>query len=171
MSALIESAVFYLIAGIVLLSALGVVMSKNMVHSAVFLVLSFLGVAACFFELQAGFLGMIQILVYGGAVSVLIIFAIMLVMNEKADTTNPMIDSRISQVISLGLGLAICAVLAYSVKSSTLVPSQAPPLADPIEALARLMLGDYVIAFELAAVLLLVAVTGAIILAKGEEEA
>lgn len=171
----IEAAVFYLVAAVIVISGLGVVISKNIVHSALLLVLAFLGIAACFFELQAGFLALMQILIYGGAVSVLLVFAIMLVMQERTEATNPPIGSRVAGGISLLLGLALLgglgAAIAYSgLPAGGLNAASGAPV-DTVAALAQMMLGDYVLAFELAAILLLVAVAGAIVLARGEDGA
>lgn len=170
-NALIEPAVFYAIAALVILSALGVVISRNIIHSALLLVVSFVGIAMCFFELQAGFLGLMQILIYGGAVSVLLIFAVMLVMQERTDATNPPLTRTAPLVISVVIGLSLLGGLMAAILSSHLPPAgMLEPIPDAVAALAGLMLGDYVLAFELAAILLLVAVAGAIVLARGEEE-
>ncbi|MGS0764539.1 NADH-quinone oxidoreductase subunit J family protein [Syntrophomonas curvata] len=160
--------VFIVTALITVTAAAGVVGFKNIVHSALSLVLSFLGVAAIYFQLEAGFLGLVQILVYAGAISVLIIFAIMLVMDKDADETNLSHAKKkywgglIALLVTLGLGAAI--------GSSTWPESLGSLPEDGVGALARLLLGDYAIAFEVAAILLLVAVVGAIILAKGADE-
>jgi NADH-quinone oxidoreductase subunit J len=160
--------VFIVTALITVTAAVGVVGFKNIVHSALSLVLSFLGVAALYFQLQAGFLGLVQILVYAGAVSVLIIFAIMLVMDKDPDESNRSHAKQkywgglIALLVTLGLGAAI---------GSTIWPQSSGSLPeDSVGALATLLLGDYVVAFEVAALLLLVAVVGAIILAKGAGE-
>ncbi|MGI6430531.1 MAG: NADH-quinone oxidoreductase subunit J [Syntrophomonadaceae bacterium] len=80
--------VFMILGLITLLGALGVVAFKNIVHAALALVVSFLGVAGLYFQLQAEFLGLVQVMVYAGAISVLVIFAIMLVMDRDPETTN-----------------------------------------------------------------------------------
>jgi len=160
--------VFIITAFITVVAAMGVVGFKNIVHSALSLVLSFLGVAAIYFQLEAGFLGLVQILVYAGAISVLIIFAIMLVMDKDANETNLSYATQkywgglVALLITLGLGAAI--------GSSSWLVSRGSVPGDTVGALAGLLLGDYVVAFEIAAILLLVAVIGAIILAKGAGE-
>ncbi len=168
-NAISEAAVFYIVAAVIIISALGVVFSRNIIHSALLLVMSFLGIAACFFELQAGFLGLMQILIYGGAVSVLIVFAVMLVMQERTEKTNAAIASRSVSTVSALLCLALFVVLGCCVAPARLLTSSSIPVPDAVAALAGLMLGDYVLAFELAAILLLVAVAGAILLARGED--
>ncbi|MGI5911589.1 MAG: NADH-quinone oxidoreductase subunit J [Syntrophomonadaceae bacterium] len=161
----LSDVVFIVIALITIVAALGVVGLKNIVHSALSLVLSFLGVAAIYFQLEAGFLGLVQILVYAGAISVLVIFAIMLVMDKDPNETNPSHHRQkyyggfIAFLVTLGLGTAIY---------NTIWPVSLTSLPeDGVGELAQLLMGDYVVAFEVAAILLLVAVVGAIILAKG----
>ncbi len=161
--------VFLAIGGVSILGALGVVLFRNIVHSALSLVLTFLGVAAIYFQLNAGFLGVIQILVYAGAISVLIIFAVMLLMDKEVERTNlptPRIKAWFAGLSITGMLLiAIIAAVGFSDW-----PKAALQGADnSVGLLAELMLGDYVMAFEAAAILLLVAVIGAIILAKGAE--
>lgn len=161
---------FVLIAGITIVAALGVVTFKNIVHSALFLVLTFLGVAGIYFHLNAGFVGVVQILVYAGAISVLIIFAIMLVMDKdvkKTNLPNPSMGSRLAGGYII---LLLTVVLGAAVWFSTFPISAQLPPKDEVGFLANLMLGKYVVPFEAAAVLLLVAVVGAIILAKGAED-
>lgn len=163
-------AVFIAIGGFTLLAALGVVLFRNIVYSAFSLVLTFLGVAALYFQLEAGFLGAIQILVYAGAISVLIIFAVMLVMNKPAWKTNvpsPRTKAAFTGgTITAMLGTALIAAIGFTKWPEAALTST----NDSVGMLAELMMGDYVIAFEAAAVLLLVAVIGAIILAKGVED-
>ncbi|PKM75939.1 MAG: hypothetical protein CVU90_15080 [Firmicutes bacterium HGW-Firmicutes-15] len=171
MSITINDGVFIIISGLTIVSALGVVFSRNIIHSALFLVLAFLGVAGIFFELGAGFLGLVQILVYAGAISVLIIFAIMLVMNVEAEKTNLPNPSLKTHLWGACLALLLIITLGTSIWRSELFQVLGPPaVSDAVGLLAELMLGNYVVAFEVAAVLLLLAVVGAIILARGVEE-
>jgi len=171
MSFTINDLAFVLTAGLTVGAALGVVFSRNIVHSALFLILAFLGVAGIFMELGAGFLGLVQILVYAGAISVLIIFAIMLVMNVEAGHTNLPNSSRGIHLGGALVALLLTISLGAAIWRSELSAFPGPqPVSDTVGALAELMLGRYVVAFEVAAILLLLAVVGAIILARGVEE-
>lgn len=170
MSMTIGDLAFFFLAGLTLLAALGVVLSRHIVHSALFLVLTFIGVAGLFFNLGAFFLALVQILVYAGAISVLIIFAIMLVMKGDPARTNPFNPSLGTHLWGVYLGGSLTAALAAAVWFSKLPVAKAPVNGDSIGLLAELMLGKYVVAFETAAVLLLLAIVGAIILARGAEE-
>jgi NADH-quinone oxidoreductase subunit J len=170
MSFIISDVFFVIISGLTILSALGVVFSRNIIHSALFLILAFLGVAGIFFELGAGFIGLVQILVYAGAISVLIIFAIMLVMNtdvKKTNMPNPNIKTHLWGVY---LAALLTIALGASIWYSDFPQVKGLAVSDAVGSLAELMLGSYVVAFEVAAVLLLLAVVGAIILSRGVEE-
>jgi NADH:ubiquinone oxidoreductase subunit 6 (subunit J) len=167
----LNDTVFLVIAGLTVAAALGVVSSHNLIHSALFLILAFLGVAAVYFTLGAGFLALVQILVYAGAVAVLIIFAIMLVMNVAADRSNPAQLSRETRFWGALLATLLTITLGTAIWNSQLHPMLGGQnVTDAVGALAGLMLGNYVVAFEAAAILLLLAVVGAIILARGVEK-
>ncbi|HHW60468.1 MAG TPA: NADH-quinone oxidoreductase subunit J [Syntrophomonadaceae bacterium] len=160
---------FIILAGFTLLTALGVVLFKNIVHSAIMLVFSFLGVAGIYFTMHAGFLGLVQILVYAGAISVLIIFAIMLVMNQDPEKTNLPSPNIPNIMAGTYLTILLVGALVGSIWFTSFPEKVAPVSGDELGLLTGLMLGDYVIPLELAALLLLVAVVGAIILARGAE--
>ena len=170
MSLTINDVVFAFISGLSIFSALGVVFSRNMVHSALFLVLTFLGVAGIFFELGAGFLGLVQILVYAGAISVLVIFTIMLVMSVEVGKTNLPNSSMSTHLWGVYFAVLLTLALGASIWYSELPQVRGLAVSDAVGSLAGLMLGNYVVAFEVAAILLLLAVVGAIILARGVEE-
>src|SRR3989304_4285619 len=73
-----EEAIFYVVAAVTVIGALGVVMARNVVHAALFLILALLSVAGVFILLSAEFLAIVQVLIYGGAVTILVLFAMML---------------------------------------------------------------------------------------------
>lgn len=163
-------AVFFIIAGVTVLAALGVVLFRNIIYSALSLILSFLGVAAIFFQLYSGFLGVIQILVYAGAIAVLIIFAIMLLMNHDAGKTN-LNTPMTKQLFAAGGMTAMMLTALVAVLGFTNWPAhQLHKIDNSVAMLADAMLIDYVIAFEAAAILLLVSVIGAILITKGVED-
>jgi len=162
-----ETGVFYGLATLTVGAALGVVFSSNIVRAAFCLAASFLGMAALFFLLGAQFLGLVQLMVYAGAVSVLVIFAVMLVIKDDARRSSPFhpVSKWWGAVISVLLAGALGRAIWHSSYSGGKLARE----PDRVGQLAKMLLGDYVVAFEVAAVLLLVAVVGAIILAKGEE--
>ncbi|MGI5880534.1 MAG: NADH-quinone oxidoreductase subunit J [Syntrophomonadaceae bacterium] len=166
----LNDAVFMLLALITIGSALGVVASKNIVHSALLLVVTFMGVAGLYFQMNAGFIGLVQILIYGGAISVLIIFAIMLVMDVEPEKTNLPSPSLARRMWGVYLVVLLIIALGASIWYTRWPLAISAAGTDELTALANLMLGKYVVAFEVAAILLLVAVVGAIILAKGADD-
>jgi NADH-quinone oxidoreductase subunit J len=158
------AAAFYLFALITIAGALGVVLARRVFHSALFLVVSLASVAAIFVILGADFLGVVQILVYVGAIMVLILFGIMLTPNE---VNVPSIGGP-GQVFA---GAAIAAVvligtIAVVVWSRWPSASTAPIDLPTTETIGRGLLSTYALPFEVASILLLVAMIGAIVVAR-----
>ena len=171
-----ETIAFYTLAALILGFAVLVITARNTVHSVLYLVLNFLCVALLYVVLNAEFLAVIQVLVYAGGIVVLYLFVVMLVNLKRPPEAHqdPRRRSRLGLVMS-GLLLAqLVAVVAYSVSQR----GWARPAAGAAEAAARLggnvqqvgwlLYTDYLIPFEVASMLLLVAMVGAIILAKRE---
>jgi NADH:ubiquinone oxidoreductase subunit 6 (subunit J) len=163
-----NDAVFIILGVITLFGAVGVVSFNNIVHAAISLVISFLGVAGLYFQLQAEFLGLVQVIVYAGAISVLIIFAIMLVMDRDPARTN--LTHKINRWWGGLIAVLFAVFIGLAIRESQFPVQAGSSSSERIGQLAELLLGDYVIAFEIAAILLLVAVVGAIILAKGAKD-
>lgn len=164
---MIYTAVFYLLSGLILTAAAGVVLNRNLVHSALLLALTFIGVAGLYILLAADFLAAVQILVYNGAVAVLVVIGVMLTQQGDMANSNPVNRLGIPAAVVTG---GVIAVLVFAVMST---PWKLSGLAAPHQgtaALAAELLTDYVVPFEVAAVLLLAAMIGAIILAKGVDE-
>ena len=160
-----EEIIFYFVAAVTVLGALGVVLARNVVHSALFLILALLAVAAVFILLSAEFLAIVQILIYGGAVTILILFVMML--TRVRDTPQAM-DGPQRPFAALAAG----AFLSLSVLA--VVSSDWPGETEKITVVPFRELGDALFRswgapFEVASLVLLVALIGAIILARIEE--
>jgi NADH-quinone oxidoreductase subunit J len=157
---------FIIIAGITLGCALMVVTSRNLVHSALWLVAALFGVAIVFAILQAGFLAVVQVVIYIGAIAVLIIFAIMLTRRIAQDS-----GPRFNENWPWALAVALVAFvsLGWMLASQPLVHTPLPPLdtrvVDPLTLLGAALVSKYMLPFELASVLLLAALIGAIVVA------
>jgi NADH-quinone oxidoreductase subunit J len=160
-----EEVIFYFVAALTVLGGLGVVLARNVVHSALFLILALLAVAAVFILLSAEFLAIVQILIYGGAVTILILFAMML---TRVRDMPQALDGPQRPFAALAaaafLGLSILAV----------VSAEWPGETEKITVIEFSDLGDklfrnWAVPFEVASLVLLVALVGAIILARGEE--
>jgi len=169
-----EAIAFYFIAACILGFAVLVVSTKDTVHSVLFLVLDFLFVAALYVMLGAQFLAAIQILVYAGGIVVLYLFVVMLVNLKRPPEAHRDPNRR----TSLGFGLAgavlleVGAILAYGyAQPATAFPvaaAAAMPVSGNTEQVGWMLYTSYLIPFEIASMLLLVAMIGAIILAKRE---
>lgn len=163
----VQQLIFIILAAITLGSAVMVVTSRNLVHAALWLIVTLFGVACLFVVLDAGFLAVAQVVIYIGAISILIIFAIML--------TRGVGQSSTSQVNNNWLWGALIAVALFGglVWLLSLWPGFTTPLPeisrafDPLRQLGQALVSPnaYVIPFEVASVLLLAALIGAIIVA------
>ena len=164
---------FYVISALILGFALLVVSTKNTVHAVLFLVLNFLAVAALYVLLTAQFLAAIQVLVYAGGIVVLYLFVVMLV-NLKRPPEDHSAPQRRGWT-----ALALASVVLVQLGAILVLGSAGTPV-DPqtmensdlainnVEAVGMLLYTDYLVPFEVASMLLLVAMVGAIILAKRE---
>lgn len=157
---------FFVLAGFTVAAALLVVLRRNIVHSAVALIFSFCGVAGIYVLLDAEFLGAVQILIYVGGITILLLFAIMLTTRiaARVDVFNEQVG--LSALIAVG----ITAVLVYASLTGIQMAGEPPPPIETTPALGRLLLTNHVLPFEVASVLLLAAMVGAIILARREKE-
>jgi NADH:ubiquinone oxidoreductase subunit 6 (subunit J) len=161
----VSQVAFVILSLIALVGALGVVLARNLFKSALFLVLSFIGVAGFYILLEAELLAMIQILVYVGAIAILIIFAIML----SRQFTSPEYDPRNEQWTgALLVAVALFAVLIFVLLRVDWPVVQAAVPAEAISQLGQALVSPdyYLLPFEVASVLLLVALVGAVIIAR-----
>jgi len=160
----ISDVVFWILAAVILGSGLAVVMVRNLVHAAFFLVLTFFGVSGLYVLLEADFLAIVQILIYVGAIAILIIFGVMLIQREDMRETN--VFSSYKKVAGVTVALFL-AILLASIKYTPLATAVQPPLESTVGPIADLMFTSFVVPFEAAGVLLLVAILGAIVLSTG----
>jgi len=154
---------FWILAVVGVAAALTVILLRNVFRAALSLVLCFLAVAGIYVILSADFLGVIQVLVYVGGISVLIILAIMLTREvQQGSPSNKLrIPAFIVAVIFLG-------VMAFTLINTPWQISTAPPLEPTTPALANSLLGEggFILAVEIAGALLLAAILGAIVLVR-----
>ena len=167
-----EAIAFYTLAAFILGFAVLVVSTKNTVHSVLFLVMNFLFVAALYVLLGAQFLAVIQVLVYAGGIVVLYLFVVMLVNLKRPPEAHS--DPHRRTKLGLGLGVAVLAELALLAVRSSDIPARpvveaaAVPVTGNTEVVGWMLYTNYLIPFEIASMLLLVAMIGAIVLAKRE---
>jgi NADH-quinone oxidoreductase subunit J len=163
---------FYVLAGLAIASGVAVITRRNAVHSALALIVTLLSVAGLYLMLYAPFVAGVQIIVYAGGIMVLFLFVIMLVNVERASK-----DRRFNRIWPVGLAAA-CALLALFVsvfiKGKALFPDRGMTLPESsnTQQIAALLygeagkMGQYTFAFEIASLLLLVAILGAVIMTK-----
>ena len=169
-----EAIAFYTLAAFILGFAVLVVTTKDTVHSVLFLVLDFLFVAALYVLLGAQFIAAIQVLVYAGGIVVLYLFVVMLVNLKRAPEAHE--DPQRQSRLGLGLSVAVLVeltaivILAYARPAPALAKgaAQSLPVSGNTEEVGWLLYTSYLIPFEIASILLLVAMIGAIVLAKRE---
>ena len=175
-----ELFVFVAAAIMVLAGAVGVVTRSNPVHAALSMILTLFGVAVLFVSLEAPFLAAVQVIVYAGAIVVLFLFVIMLLGVDRAEDvrTEPIkVQRPLAIVVSAGITAVLVAAIVKG--RETIATGKVAidlPSVDDADAntrqLARVIFSDYVVAFEVTSVLLVIAVVGTILLArkrKGEK--
>lgn len=158
---------FYFLTGIVVASALFTAFTRNLVHAAFSLLLTFLGLACLYLYLGADFVGLAQVLVYVGGILVLLLFGVMLT-NDPASVEEK--DTRqfwTGLLISVGLG-AVLITIVMQTPWPVLAPSELPEAESTLSFIATGLLTTYLLPFEIASVLLLIALIGAVVIARGE---
>jgi NAD(P)H-quinone oxidoreductase subunit 6 len=156
---------FLVLAAMMIGAALGVVLLSNIVYSAFLLALVFISMSGLYILLNAAFVAAAQILVYVGAVNVLILFGIMLV-NKRQDFT-PVPKAWISRVSTAAVCVGLFALLSTMVLATPWAISAVPPVGDGATVeIGKHLFSDFLLPFELASVLLLMAMVGAIVIAR-----
>jgi NADH-quinone oxidoreductase subunit J len=157
---------FYLLSAVTVVSGAGVILRKNPIHSALALIVALVGQAGLYLMLYAPFVAGVQIILYAGGIMVLFLFVIMLVNIEQSQK-----QEQFNSQWLVGLGAAVALgtlfVLVY-VKGKALFPERAIPMPESsnTQEVAVLLYGNYMFAFEIASLLLLVAMIGAVVMAK-----
>jgi len=159
--------VFIFLALLAIGAALGMVISKNTVNSALFLVLNMVALSGIYLVLEAQFLAIIQILVYAGAIMVLFLFVIMLL---NLDAEKSLFNKfRVKYFIAFLLGITVLSQILYSLGDiSNMLPEISPDMSEvgTVEAVGSVLFTDYLLPFEMTAILLTAAVVGALLIAQ-----
>ena len=158
---------FWLLSAVTVGAALAVFLARNLIHAVMFLVVAFLGMAGLFVTLSADFIAVAQVLIYAGAISVLMVFAVMLTPLANRDNGNSL---YVLPGTALGVAfVAIIAFVAVEVEWTVIADVGADRFPTTVQAIGEALLGRYVLAFEVASVLLLAALVGAIVLVREDE--
>jgi NADH-quinone oxidoreductase subunit J len=171
----VDVMVFAVSAVVILGGAIGVVVSRNPVHSALSLVLTLFGIAVLFVAQAADFLAAVQVIVYAGAIVVLFLFVIMLlgVDREENVDVDPLPAQRpVAAVLSLiaVVEIVLLGFFAHWVTGQHSVAGQASGPGSNVEKLARSIFTRYLLPFEVTSVLLIIAVVGAVVLARRPDQ-
>ncbi len=163
------AAVFWICGGLAVIGALGMILSRKAVHSALFVALSMINLAILYVSLQAPFLGMVQIIVYTGAVMMLFLFVLMIV---GVDSSDSLVETIKGQRLAGGLfAVGFAALLIGAIaKGAEVLPAGSLDEANAayggnVQGIGALIFSKYVFAFELTSALLITAALGAMLLA------
>jgi len=159
--------IFAVLFGLSVAGALGAVLWKNLLHAVLFLALTLVGVAGIFLLLSSTFLFVVQILVYVGAVVILIIFGVML----TSHISRPRTPARNNQALAAALAVLGLLVLTLYILIGATWTLATQPSTVTVAAIGAGLLQKYVLPFEIISVVLLVAMVGAIVIARKEPEA
>lgn len=155
---------FWILSAVTLISAGGVMVSRNLMHAVLFLILTFVGVAGFFVLLSADFIAMAQVIIYVGAIAVLVLFAILL--TPRAGRDNGETKMVVPAVL---LSICLAAVFLFVIQDATWSEVSESPVIGA-EELGEALLTTWVLPFEIASVLLTAALVGSIMLARSPQE-
>ncbi len=156
-------AVFYILAAVILVSALFVVTLRNIFHSALMLIVCFFGVAGLYASLNADFLAAVQVLIYVGAVTILIIFAVMVTHQLSGKKIRQYNDQPVPAGLII-ISLFLLFVVSLSKTGFEVVKSISS--SPTVEGIGKALMTSYVLPFEVVSIVLLVALIGAIVIAR-----
>ncbi len=160
--------VFYILAALTIAGGLATVLLRNLVHCALAVTIAFLGLALLFLALDAQFVGFAQIIIYIGAVAILVVFAILL--TRSSDQPHGSIFSR-TWLMGLIIAAAVFAVLGWAViRSARALPNESAVPAVTVHDIGAALVGRYVLPLEIVALLLTAATIGAVIVAMHDRE-
>jgi NADH-quinone oxidoreductase subunit J len=160
----LSSALFYLFAGMTAVSAIAVAASRNVVRMAVALLFTLMGVAGLYFLLNAEFLAAVQLVVYAGGTLILIIFGVMLTSKSPFSRFTP---KPAEVAVAVVIGAVLLFGLVWGIRQTTFADNPIQTHDNyPVDRLGQVLLGDFLVPFEIVSVLLLVVMIGAAYLAK-----
>ena len=176
-SALVIDILFWAIATSTIISAIAVVQLRDLFRAALFLIVTFMGVAVMFVLLRAEFLAAVQVLIYVGAISVLILFAILMTrdVDEGSPPNRIRVPAGIAAALFASMGIFVAVSTDWNILDAAINSGAVPVeiasavagvLGNTIPSIATLLVRDFVLAFEVASVLLLAAVIGALALVR-----
>jgi len=163
--------IFYILATITLGTAILTVLSKHPVHSAVYMIVCFFSIAGHFLMINSQFLSVIHIIVYTGAIMILLLFTLMLMNLNKEHDSKKKVTGRISAVIASCLTAIV--LLAVFLKSNTVMETYKSSNIDfqSVKVIGNVLLNEYLVPFEFASILLIASMIGTVLISKKEKKA
>ena len=172
---MLETVLFYIFGTVAVVSAILVITQRNVVHSAMFLAATLLAVAGIFLTLHAEFLAGVQVIVYVGGILVLFVFVIMLVALDRTATERQFNRQWTLAVLTSAILISEFAYVIYKGNEPFALPPVVAPPASPVAGNSQLvgtaLYTTYLLPFEIASILLLVAIVGAVVLSKKKTQA
>lgn len=161
---------FYILSTITLGSAVLTLLSKNPIHSALWLVVSFFSIAGHYILLNSQFLGMVHIMVYSGAIMILMLFTIMLMnLNISHEVSKPLITKVVATIAFCLVGLLLLSITMRGAQTYELQYANHSQDFQSVQVLGKVLLNEYVMPFEMVSVLLLLAMIGAVLISKKDK--
>lgn len=164
-----QAIAFYILSGAMLLSAIGVLTISDIVRSAFLLAMTFVCVGGLFVLLNADFLAAAQILIYGGAIVILMVFGVMLTKSDQQANSTHTFEYHILSIGIIGCGFGVLIFRAVRSGAWRLSDTPLDPALNTSQEIGKLFFNTYLIPFELASVILLMALIGAVVIAKKEK--
>lgn len=163
--------IFYILAALTLGTAAMTVLSRNPINSAVFMIVCFFTIAGHMLMIDAQFLALVQILVYSGAIMVLILFTLMLMNLSENHEPKKKVMSRVAAAISVGLTMLV--MLAVLVRADVVMVAATKVGEDfqSAKVIGDVLMNEYLIPFEFVSILLITAMIGAVLVSKKEKQA
>jgi len=165
-----EQVIFYIFAIIIVVMAIASVTSRKILRAVIYLLMSLLGIAALYFMMQYNFLGAVQMAVYAGGIIILFIFAVLLVHQIEGKLEEPSTGRKIGMAALSLFGLGITLVTIYSHKFTVVEASKDFDVKDIGRGLLGTGEGGFILPFEVISIILLAAMIGSIIIAKGQKK-
>jgi len=164
----VAEVIFYILAVVAIVASVGVVTVPNVVHAALFLILSLLGVAGFYILLSSEFLALVQILIYAGTISILVLLALMLTRGREQNL--PSVSAGAQWPLALLGTVILIAVLLTAVLDATWPRDDGIVTLVDINTLGGALFRDWLLPFELVSVVLTVALIGAVVISRRDEE-
>ncbi|SFJ66589.1 NADH-quinone oxidoreductase subunit J family protein [Myroides guanonis] len=162
---------FYILSTLTIGSAVLTILSKNPIHSAIWLVVSFFSIAGHYILLNAQFLGMVHIMVYSGAIMILMLFTIMLMnLNVTNEIQKPFVTKIVATISFCLVGVLLLSIAMRANQSFELNYAQTGEDFQSVHVLGKILLDEYVVPFEMVAILLLLSMIGAVLISKKDKK-